>query len=248
MPCMPPHTPARNPNTDTAHHAIASLLAQIPLFSGLTEDDLLRMARGSRREQYDRGNILFHKGDPCHGFHLIQKGQVKLAFVSADGNQKVVDILREGNTFGEAVMFMKKPYVLMAQALTDCQLIHVSKDAIFQEIERDREFCLNLIAGLSHRLHHLIKELELHSLCSGKERIIGYLLGEIEQAGDATPHGAVVVQLQTHKGTIASRLSLTQEHFSRVLHELVHDGMIQVEGRRILIPDVDRLRDSVISP
>ena len=248
MPCMPPHSPNPNAHAETGHLAIAGLLAQIPLFSGLTEEDLLRMARGSRRESYDRGNILFHKGDPCHGFHLIQKGQVKLAFVSADGNQKVVDILREGNTFGEAVMFMKKPYVLMAQALTDCQLIHFSKDAIFQEIERDKDFCLNLIAGPSHRLHHLIKELELHSLCSGKDRIIGYLLGEIEQAGDANPHGAVVVQLQTHKGTIASRLSLTQEHFSRVLHELVHDGMIQVEGRRILIPDVDRLRNSVVSP
>ena len=46
-------------------------------------------------------------------------------------------------------------------------------------------------------------------------------------------------------GTIASRLNLTQEHFSRILSELTGAGLIQVEGRTIHIPDIGRLRRSL---
>ena len=53
---------------------------------------------------------------------------------------------------------------------------------------------------------------------------------------------ALTVTLPTSKGTIASRLNLTQEHFSRILHELSEKGLILVKGRKISIPDVEKLR------
>ena len=220
-------------------------LRQTALFADLPEADLQRLAQGCRIEHYDRGNILFHKGDPCHGFHLVLAGQVKLAFVSAAGNQKVVEIIRPGQSFGEAVMFMQKPYVLMAQALTECRLLFIAKDTIFQEMCNAPDFCQRLIAGLALRLHGLIKDLEIYSLCSGRERIVCYLLGEMSDAEGNTPDGRVEICLATHKGTIASRLNLTQEHFSRVLHELADDGLIEVDGRRIIVPDTASLHASL---
>ncbi|WP_432813908.1 Crp/Fnr family transcriptional regulator [Thauera sedimentorum] len=224
---------------------IAQLLAQAPLFNGLAQDEVARFARGVREQKVDKGSALFHKGDACHGFHLILTGQVKLAFISADGHEKVVEIIRAGQTFGEAVMFMDKPYVVMAQALTDCTLLHISKQVVFEEMVRDPLFCRKIIAGLAQRLHHLIADVETYSLRSGRERIIGYLLREDEMDGEGTPCGAVSVRLPTSKGTIASRLNLTQEHFSRILHELIDSGLITVEGRTIHIPDICRLRRSL---
>lgn len=224
---------------------VIASLRQTAVFADLQESDLQRLAQGCRIEHYERGNILFHKGDACHGFHLVLSGQVKLAFVSAAGNQKVVEIIRPGQTFGEAVMFMQKPYVLMAQALTECRLLFIAKDAIFQEMREAPEFCQRLIAGLAMRLHNLIKDLEIYSLCSGRERIICYLLGEMSDEEGNTPSGRVEICLPTHKGTIASRLNLTQEHFSRVLHELADDGLIAVDGRRIVVPDTDDLHASL---
>lgn len=224
---------------------IAQLLTQAPLFNGLAQEEIARFARGVREQKVDKGQVLFHKGDPCQGFHLILSGQIKLAFVSADGHEKVVEILRAGQTFGEAVMFMDKPYVVMAQALTDCALLHIAKQVVFEEMARDPLFCRKIIAGLAQRLHRLIADLETYSLRSGRERIIGYLLREDEMNGEGTPCGPVSVRLPTNKGTIASRLNLTQEHFSRILHELIDSGLITVEGRTIHIPDICRLRRSL---
>ena len=217
---------------------IEALLSRVPLFNDLESDEVARIARGTSEINALRGDILFHKGDSPTGFYLIVYGQVKLAFTSSQGGEKVVDILNQGKTFGEAVMFMDKPCMVYAQALSDSQLLHISKNAIIDELERDPKLGRKMIAGLSMRLHHLLIDVESYSLHSGRQRIIGYLLRDNVKS-DAK---SLTVTLPTNKGVIASRLNLTQEHFSRILHELSDKGLIAVEGRKISIPDVEKLR------
>ena len=223
------------PDHDTA---IETLLARIPLFSSLNPEEIAGIARGTREVHAAKGDILFHNGDQPTGFHLIAGGQIKLGFTSAQGTEKVIDILGPGQTFGEAVMFMDRPYPVFAQALVDTRLLHISKQVIVDELERDPRFARKMIASLSVRLHHLITDVESYSLHSGRQRIIGYLLRDNTE----TDARALTVTLPTSKGTIASRLNLTQEHFSRILHELSEAGLIVVEGRKITIPDVEKLR------
>ena len=61
---------------------IRDRLSHVPLFNGLEEDEIARVACGTREINAARGDILFHKGDNSNGFHLIVYGQVKLASVS----------------------------------------------------------------------------------------------------------------------------------------------------------------------
>ena len=222
-----------------SHEAsIDALLSRVPLFSSLTPEEIQRIARGTREINATKGDILFHKGDLPTGFHLIAHGQIKLGFTSAQGTEKVIAILGPGQTFGEAVMFMDRPYPVFAQALNDTRLLHISKQVMLDELERDPRFSRKMIASLSVRLHHLITDVESYSLHSGRQRIIGYLLRDNPEPDTR----ALTVTLPTSKGTIASRLNLTQEHFSRILHELSEAGLIAVEGRKICIPDVEKLR------
>ena len=225
-----------------SHHPIniEALLTHVPLFNGLAPEEISRIARATREVHAGKGDILFHKGDTCTGFHLLVYGQVKLAFTSQQGSEKVVEIMQQGQSFGEAIMFMEKPYIVFAQALTDSLLLHVSKQAVFDELARDHDLCRKMLAGMAMRLHQLMNDVESYSLHSGKQRIIGYLLRELaEEDQNGTD---VAVTLPTNKGVIASRLNLTQEHFSRILHELTELGLIIVEGRKIHIPSVANLR------
>jgi len=134
---------------------------------------------------------------------------------------------------------------VMAQALTDATLLHIGKQIFFEEMSGDPLFCRKIIAGLAQRLHLLMADVESYSLRSGRDRVVGYLLREEERDGDGVAEGSVSLRLPTSKGTIASRLNLTQEHFSRILSELTSAGLIQVEGRTIHIPDIGRLRRSL---
>ena len=165
-------------------------------------------------------------------------GQVKLAFTSPQGVEKVVEIIRPGQSFGEALMFLDKAYVVFAQALSDSMLLHVAKQAVFEELGSN-PFGRRMIAGLARRLHGLVRDVEAYTLRSGEERFIGYLLAELpEGASD----GAADVNLTPGKSVLASRLNMTPEHFSRILHELAAEGLIEVNGRSVRVPDVALLR------
>ena len=219
---------------------VQAFLANTPLFKELAADELERIAAGTREVRAERAQILFHRGDPALGFHIIVYGQVKLAFTSPRGDEKVVELLGPGQSFGEAVMFMERPHVVSAQTLADSMLLYVNREIVFEELARDAKFVRRIIAGLSRRLHHLMGDLETYSLHSGTQRVIGYLLRDSDD--DTAPGSPLEVILPAAKGVIASRLNLTQEHFSRILHELTERRLIEVRGRSILIADVARLR------
>jgi len=135
---------------------------------------------------------------------------------------------------GEAVMFLEKPYIVFARALADTMLLHVAKHCVFSELARDPAFSRKMLSGLSRRLHGLVKDVEAYSLRSSAERVIGYLLRDEE--------APATVELSAGKSVVASRLNMTPEHFSRVLHELSTAGFIEVEGRTVRILDLEGLR------
>ncbi len=217
-----------------------TFLSRLPLFSRIEPAALERIAAGTTELRIPRGEVIVNRDDPCVGFHLIVYGQVKLALVTPNGDEKILEIIGAGHSFGESVMFLERPYLLMAQALADSLLLHVSREAVFEGIERDAGFAKMLLAGLSHRLQTIISDIESYSLQSATERVISYLLQRDEQREPSdTSH---VVTLPTSKTLVASRLNLTPEHFSRVLHELSEANLISVTGRDVRIHDVARLR------
>lgn len=219
---------------------IPAILRTLPMFHEVNSQQVAAMVEATREKRLQKGEMLFQKGDPAKGFYAVVSGQVKLAISSTEGQEKVVDILGPRQTFGEAVMFLDRRYPVFAQALTDALVLHISQKAVFDLLAQDPSFAPKLLAGLSIRLHGLVQDVESLSLRSSTQRLIGYLLQQCDE--DVESVGKVACELPTSKQTIASRLNLTPETFSRILHELSAAGLISVRQRRIEIHDVQRLR------
>jgi CRP-like cAMP-binding protein len=219
-----------------------ALLSGQPLFSGLSSEEITRITQNVRESRPQKGEILFNKGDECRGMHILLSGLIKLFFISPRGQEKVVEIIHPGQMFGEALMFLERPYVVTSQALADSWVLYFPKNTIFEELERRPELARKMLASLSVRMHQLISDIEDYSLHSGKKRVIGYLLREISNGSLPTENYSCTIHFSISKNVIASHLNMTQEHFSRILHELVGIGMISVHGREINIPDIRKLQ------
>jgi CRP/FNR family transcriptional regulator, dissimilatory nitrate respiration regulator len=215
-------------------------LSVLPLFSDLSRPELERLATGCHLRRFARGEVIFSVGQPCEEFHVTVTGQVKLFALSPSGQEKVIELIGPGNSFAEALMFTDRPYIVNAQALTDALVLTVKKQAVLTEIEADSRFALRLLAGISRRLHGLVQDVQAYALHSGVQRVIGYLLRETEAEGGVSGQ-ALTVSLPVSKATVASRLSLTPEYFSRVLHELEAAGLIEIDKRDIRILDTAKL-------
>lgn len=219
-------------------------LSALPLFSDMRPEELGRLARGCRLGRVPRAAMVCRIGMPCEEFHVVVIGQVKLFMLSPAGNEKVIELVGPGSSFGEALMFTGRPYIVNAQALADSLLLTIGKAAVLDEIKADPPFALRMLAGMARRLHGLVGDVEAYTLHSGMQRIIGYLLRDLPEGDHENGHAngqAVTVSLPASKATIASRLSLTPEYFSRVLHELEAEGLIEIDRRDIRIVDAQRL-------
>lgn len=215
------------------------LLRSIPLFSELSDTDLHAVDAMALPHQLAQGEVLFHCGEMPTGFHVLVSGQIKLAFSSAKGNEKIVDVITPGMSFGEAVMFMNRPYPVFAEALSETSLITINQRAIFALIEKDADFARKLLAGLSIRLHSLVRDVETYTLRSSAQRVVSHLL-ELALAAPLENDKPVVV-LAVSKQVLASRLNITPETLSRVFHELAENGLISVSGKRIQLLDPSAL-------
>lgn len=220
-----------------------AFLARLPLFNGLGRDELARLAAATTRHELRRGDVLFRQGEPATGFHAVVHGRMALTSHSAGGRERVNAIVEAGRSFGEAIMFLEKPYVVSARALGDALVLHIAKEAVFAELERSPGFARRVIAALAAKLHASVQELDLYALGTGDRRVAAWLLRSLP-AGAGGPED---LTLPAAKRAIASQLNLSAEHFSRVLRELSGRGLIEVDGRRVRVPDVQRLKQVLSS-
>jgi CRP-like cAMP-binding protein len=217
---------------------VQAFLAHLPLFEGLSPVERARLAAGTTRRRLRAREVLFRQGEPATGLHAVVHGRIALTARGARGRERVTEIIGAGRSFGEAVMFLDKPYIVGARALSDALVLHLAKETIFAELERSPRFVRRMIAGLSTKLHATVRELDLYALGSGGQRFAAWLLR-------AVPPGERVaaLTLPAAKRAVASRLNLSAEHLSRILRHLGAQGLVKVRGRRLDIPDVARLRD-----
>ncbi|HZO00417.1 MAG TPA: Crp/Fnr family transcriptional regulator [Burkholderiales bacterium] len=213
-----------------------AFLARLPLFEGLGPQGLARLASATTRRELKRGEILFREGEPSSGLYALVYGSIQLA--TREG--RVIDIVLPGRSFGEPVMFMEKPWIVTASALADSLVLHVSRQAIFDELERSPPFARRAIGALSERAEGLVRQLEARAAGPAAHRLVAWLLRQPAARVD----GEATITLPGAKRALASQLDLSAEHLSRVLRELADRGLIEVQGRRVRVPDLERLRQS----
>ena len=208
---------------------VRAFLAHLPLLRGAGAAEIERLAAGTTRRRLKRGDALFREGDRPAGFYVVVHGRIGLY-----GGKRLADVIAEGRSFGEAVMFLERPAIVTAAALTDALVLLIAKETVLAEIGRSPAFARRIIVALARKLEAAMRELETYALGSGARRFAAWLLRSADEASALT--------LPAPKRAIASKLNLSAEHLSRVMRELSLEGLIEVEGRKVRIPDPAKLR------
>jgi CRP-like cAMP-binding protein len=219
--------------------AAVNRLTSLQFFRGLDGAALARLSAGASEIDARGGSVIFRRGEPGAGLYLVMHGQVKLVLQGPQDAEKIIELVGPEGCFGGSALFLDRPHAMAAEALHDTRILAICKAAVLAELERTPAFANRVIASLSQRLQYLVGALEDCTMRSGTERVIGYLLDRVP--GDPAGGEGLVI-LPEKKGVIASQLSLTHEHFSRILRALAKDGLVEVAGRSVRIRDVDRLR------
>ncbi|TWI76830.1 Crp/Fnr family transcriptional regulator [Desulfobotulus alkaliphilus] len=212
-------------------------LRQASLFSDLDAPTLASLADIGRLRESLRGEMLFQEGERAEGFFVLLSGRVKVFKSTAEGREKILHILGEGEPVGEVPMFAGIPYPASAQTLEQSQLIFLPRKAFVEKLADTPDLALSMLAVLSRRLRLFTTQIEHLTLKEVPARLAAYLQTLREESEG---NGGALV-LPVSKAQLASLLGTSPETLSRILSRMAAAGYLEVRGSSIEICDPEGL-------
>jgi len=217
---------------------IAALIADIPLFEGLPEDQVKEMAAIALDKRFHRGRTVFSEGEPANGFYVVISGRVKIFKLSPDGKEQILHIFGPGEPFGEVPVFEGKRFPAHATALEDSSVCYFPRTAFVSLLEKNTSLALNMLAVLSRRLRRFTDLVDNLALKEVPGRLAAHLLYLSEREG-----GIDELELDIPKNQLSGMLGTIPETLSRILTKMAGRKLISTDGRRIRITDRQGLQD-----
>ena len=215
-------------------------LRNVPLFADLTERELGMLADRALSREYQPGEMIFSEGDPCEGLYVVQAGSVKIFNTSASGREQVLHIEKAGNTLAELPVFDGGNYPASTAAVDRCTLLFISKKD-FRSLCLERpEMSLKVLKVVSSRLRQLVAIIEELSFTTVRNRLASWLLQQARSKGHTTARG-VEFSLSINNQELAFQIGTVRELVSRNLSHFQSEGMLKVEGRKVIIQDLNAL-------
>lgn len=214
---------------------LLKIIANIPLFNGLTEPQLAELAMIVTDQQFKRGVTIFAESDRGVGFYILVAGQVKIYKMSVDGKEQTLHIFGPGEPFAEAAVFTGKSYPAYAETMQDSRVLFIPREAFVTLIGTNPALAMNMLGALSQRLKKFAGMIEALSLKEVPGRLAAHLLLlSGQQGGDE-------FNLNIGKAQLASILGTIPETLSRIFKKLSEGGYIEVQGAKIRIVDREGL-------
>ena len=217
-------------------------LRNLPLFSELSIEQLRKISSFSKIKSFCKHDRIFNENDFYLGFYILLKGSVKVFKISSQGKESVVHLVRPLTSFADIPLFEGGNYPVSAEALEESLVLFIPKEKFLELIYKEPGISLKMLAGFAKRLKSLISQLEDISSKEVLNRLAKYLIKEIKSAG-AEKLPEPFVKLTIPKSTIASYLGTITETLSRSFKKLQDEKIIRVNGKKIFVNDIKRLKD-----
>jgi CRP-like cAMP-binding protein len=208
------------------------ILKKHHLFTSLSNEEFEVLFQSVRLSSVAKGDYIFQQGDPAHNFFFVSTGRIKLFRTLPDGNEKVIDLVSEGHSFAEALMFMEhEKYPVSARALESSELIIFNSANYLRLLDLNPRLTRSLLSDFCVRLHKRLDHIEILSLKNSTHRVVRYILSLCMSQTEENPS----FDLPIAKRLIAGFLAIQPETLSRIIASLKEQGLIDVDGKRVTV-------------
>ncbi len=216
---------------------IASVLSNCPIFSSIKKTNLKKIIADSQKLTFSAGEQIFRPSQKAERFFVIISGKVRIFKVSPKGDEQILHIYGQGDTFGEAAMLSGIKYPAYCEALGETSLLAICRDALRDQIGQNPDIAMGMLAGLSGKLREFNRLIEELSLKEVPARVAGVLLESYRRSGKKEVHLGIT------KRQLAARVGTVAETLSRALKKMKDSGLIEVKGSVFILLNVDGLED-----
>jgi CRP/FNR family transcriptional regulator, cyclic AMP receptor protein len=215
------------------------LLARVPLFAGLSEDELERIAQVAVPRAFPKGARVFHEGDTSDACYVVRSGEVRVTREHSDGRAIALATLGPGEIVGELAMLDGEVRSASVEALAELELLAISAVDMRSLLERNPGITAKLVIALTRRVRETNERVARQSFQTVPSRVAGVLSQLVAEEGDGGGGG---VTIRMNQADLAQLAGTSRESVSRFLAVLERAGVVRVGRGRVTVLEPPRLR------
>ncbi len=215
-------------------------LKRFNFFTCLSQSEMVEFSRNAMEKRFKKKEMIFLPGDKGDKVYLLKAGVVKISKYSDSGKEIILGMVNPGEIFGEMALIDKAPRENVAEAIMDSYVCIVDRDNFTRYLQRNPEMSLRLtkIFGLKFkRLGQKVEDLVFRNVY---QRLAGLLLHLFEAYGYTKNEKTYIYVKLTHYD-IASLIGSTRETTTASLNDFKREGLIDFDGRKLVIIDKEGL-------
>jgi CRP/FNR family transcriptional regulator, cyclic AMP receptor protein len=212
------------------------------LFGRLGDEEIDAILAHAQVAKYAAGAQIIVKGDLDNNMMAVLNGRVSINAPSPDGRQVVLSMLHDGDVFGEIALLDGKERTADVNALTDCEILIVSRRSFWPLLERRPDICIDLMLVLCERLRHTNQQVEDLAFLDLELRIAKALLRLAEESG-AGEVQAKPVAFRISQRELGELVGGSRGRVNKHLHVLKQSGIVTIEKGAIVILDLATLAE-----
>ncbi|WP_147064262.1 Crp/Fnr family transcriptional regulator [Knoellia locipacati] len=217
------------------------IVRKAPLFAALDDEAADSLITSMTAQHMERGDVLFHEGDPGDRLYVIGEGKIKLGRSSADGRENLLAILGPGEMFGELSLFDPGPRTATATAVAETQIVGLTHDQLKAFLGERPGVATTLLAALARRLRRTNESLADLVFTDVPGRVAKALIDLSDRFGRPV-EGGVMVSHDLTQEELAQLVGASRETVNKALADFATRGWLKLEARAVLVQDMERLQ------
>lgn len=214
------------------------IVRELSSLKALTKEELVRMANCKTSRIVRKGETIFTEGENINGVFCVKDGVCKMTKLSSNGRDQIVHLVKKGELLGQRSMISDEPANLSAIALEDMQVCFIPKSEMLAFFNENNRFSMNVMKTICGDLREADNFMVEMAQKTVKERLAHTLLYLEDEFGTNLDK---TLKLQLSREEIASMIGTATESCIRLLSDFNKSGLIELNGKKIIIKDRSKL-------
>jgi CRP/FNR family cyclic AMP-dependent transcriptional regulator len=227
----------------TPQDEIREMLGRIKLFAELAEGDLGHIAAIAQRRRHEQHKVIVRQGDTNQDMYYVVKGLLKVTACDTRGHEIVMNLLKPGDSFGEIAFLDGLARSATVTAIEPCELLEIRRGDFFRLLQRFPQIYFPLLKALAQLVRRLTERAEDTAFRDVRARLAKWLGDLADNHGTPLGPRQIALRMKLSQQELGDMVQATRESVNKCLREWSREGIIQQNGRQLIIEDRQRLRD-----
>jgi CRP/FNR family cyclic AMP-dependent transcriptional regulator len=212
-------------------------LGQIPLFHGLTKEQLLRLLPFLHHKTFPAEKTIIAAEERGEAAYIILSGTVKVHVGSMKGRDVILAILGAGQIVGEMSLADSLGYSATVVTLEASTFLAIDRTTFQECLQTMPEMTYNLVRILSSRLRLANAQIQSLAALDVFGRVARQLMAFAHEYGDILANACTLIRLHLTQNDLADLVGASRVRVNQVLASYRQSGYISIENHRIIIRD-----------